>query len=288
MNKKKNLKPLLKQKPKALVLFSGGLDSRLVIQLLKPKYNLTAIYFHLPFGCNAKLKEIKKYTKENKIKLKIFNTKKSPLLNKYLKLIHNPNHGYGSSKNPCKDCKIWMLKLAKSYADKNKIKIIATGEVKGQRPMSQTSQSLDLIERKSKVIPIRPLVELGIQGRKRNQQMQLAKQYKIKYPSPSGGCLLCEKQPGQRIHTLLQNNLINEKTLELTKISRHLIINNQWFVIGKNEQENKIIEKYKNSIKSKKKTPAVYYYKKQQKEKAKEIQQAYKNKQYKYLEQYKI
>lgn len=277
-------------KEKAIVLFSGGLDSRLVIQLLKPKYNLTAIYFHLPFGCNAQLKEIKKYTKDNKIKLKIYNCQKQPLLNQYLKLIHNPNHGYGSSKNPCKDCKIWILKIAKQYADKHKIKHIATGEIKGQRPMSQTSHALRLIEKQSKVIPIRPLEELGIQGRKRNQQMQLAKKYKITYPTPSGGCLLCEKHPGQRIHTLLQHNLINEKTLKLTKISRHLIINNQWYVIGKNEQENKILEKYKQTIKSDKATPAVYYNKntKQSKEKAKEIQQAYKNKQYKYLEKYKI
>ena len=169
-------------------------------------------------------------------------------------------------------------KKGKEYADKNSINIIASGEVLGERPMSQTSKNLKIIDEETGIEILRPLSAkllaetsaeknklvdrskfFGINGRSRKIQLELAKKYKIKYPSPSGGCLLCEKIIGKRINTLLEKNLIDEKTLELSKIGRHFLIDGCWFIIGRRENENWIIETFSYSLKSGKEKPAVCY-----------------------------
>ncbi|GAI88382.1 unnamed protein product, partial [marine sediment metagenome] len=118
------------------------------------------------------------------------------LLQEYLKVIKEAKHGRGAGINPCIDCRIFMLKKAKKFADEQKIKFIATGEVIGQRPMSQQKKQIAIIEKESglKGRIIRPLIDFhNIQGRSRKPQIALAKKFKIKYPHPAGGCLLCEK-----------------------------------------------------------------------------------------------
>jgi len=219
-------------------------------------------------------------------------------------------HGRGAGFNPCRDCKIFMFKWAKKYADKNKIKVIATGEVLGQRPMSQTAKAMKLIDDEIGFELTRPLIELGISGRRRDKQMALAKKYKMKYPSPAGGCLLCEKELKKRFELLLGKNLINEKTLKLVSIGRHFWKDNSWFVVGRDEKENKVIEKFntlpsrserkgtsnrvreqpgvartfsrpakqasRNFIEGKKGKPAVYYSKKSCRKFAEELQEDFK------------
>lgn len=257
-------------KPKALVLYSGGLDSRLALMLLKKQgYEPVALHFKLPFGCGCSQKQ--------NIKLTLLDVTKPPLLAEYLKIITKPLHGTGTGINPCRDCKIWMFKTAKKYADKHNIKYIATGEVLGQRPMSQTRSALDIIDKKIGFKIHRPLIELGIHGRSRNKQIKLAKKFKIKYPSPGGGCLLCEKQLVKRFQFLLNNKLINKKTLPLTKIGRHFSIKGNWFIVARNESESILIEKFKNSLKSGKGKPAVYFHTTSEKNKklAVELQKAY-------------
>ncbi len=275
---------------KALVLFSGGLDSRLAVKLMQEQdYKVEAIFFNLPFGCGCcNFNCAFKFLQIQGVKLTIVDCSSGKLFKEYLKIIKNPKHGTGTGINPCKDCKIFMLKKAKEYADKHNIKIISTGEVLGQRPMSQTKQALNLIDKKLNFKIKRPLIEAGCQGRQRKIQIQLAKKFKIKYPNPAGGCLLCEKIPGKRIKFLLDKNLITEKTLPLTSLSRHFYIDNEWFVVGKNEVENKVIEGFKNSVKSGKGKPAVYYYDKSKKNKAEEIQNLYHYKNTKNLEEFKI
>jgi len=268
---------------KALILYSGGLDSRLAVEILKEKgYTVEAISFKLPFGCTAKK------TKSSKnLKIKNIDLTKEPLLSEYLKIIKNPKHGTGAGINPCRDCKIFMFKLAKEFADKNNIKIIATGEVIGQRPMSQTKNSMKLIDDEIGFKLTRPLIELGIRGRSRKKQLALAKKYRIKYPSPGGGCALCEKQVANRIKTLIEKKLITEKTLPLSKIGRHFIISNVWFVVARNETESNIISKFKTIIPDAKGKPSVYYSKAKGKENAIKLQEAYSTGEEKMREDFK-
>jgi len=279
---------------KALVLYSGGLDSRLVIKILQEQnYETEAIHFILPFGCNGH--NLLKGLNTTEVKLTTFNAKKDPLLSEYLNIIKNPKHGTGTGINPCKDCKIFMFKKAKQYADKNNIEIIATGEVVGQRPMSQTSSALKIIDDKIKFKISRPLIDLKISGRSRKKQMRLAEKYKIEYPSSGGGCLLCEKIPSLRIKHLIEKNLINEKTLKLSTIGRHFYINNTWLVVARDAKESEIITKLpnknktfteisnskgmphatRNHIPDNYGKPAIYYSNPKEKETALKLQEAY-------------
>jgi len=256
---------------KALVLFSGGLDSRLAIKLLQEQgIEVEAVFFKLPFS-----KIDKKFLQFKGIKLHIIDCTKGKLLNECLNLIKKPKYGTGAGINPCIDCRIFLLKHAEKLAKKIKADFLATGDVLGERPMSQTSRALKIIDKEIPDIK-RPLIKAGVKGRKRDKQIKLAEHFKINYPSPGGGCLLCEKALAGRFKFLLEKNLINEKTLPLCKIGRHFYIDG-WFIVGRNEQENKIIEQNKNIIKSGKGKPAVYFHNKNNKNKktALDLQKAY-------------
>jgi PP-loop superfamily ATP-utilizing enzyme len=278
----KKTKRKSKNEKKVLVLFSGGLDSRLVIKILQQQgKDIRAVFFKLPFVVSNQ-KNIG-FLKKHKIRYKIFDITKGKFLKQYLNIIKNPKFFRGKGINPCLDCKIWMFKKAKKYASENKINIIATGEVLGQRPMSQTRQSLEIIDKNLKNINIkRPLIERGFRGRKRKQQIQLARKYKISFPHPAGGCLLCEKNLSKRLSLLINKNLITENTLPLVTIGRHFYIKDKkldygWFIVGRNHSENLIIQKTNNHIKQGKAKPSVYFHKnkKKSREKAKKLQKAY-------------
>jgi tRNA U34 2-thiouridine synthase MnmA/TrmU len=281
---------------KALVLYSGGLDSRLVVRLLQDQgFSVESLYFALPFGCGCCNLDCNfNFTQKEEVKMTILDVNKEPLLSEYLDLLKNPQFGTGSGINPCKDCKVFMFKKAKEYADKHKIEVIATGEVLGQRPMSQTPKAMSVIDEATNFEILRPLsakrlpeteVEkkglvdrsklLGIVGRGRKEQMALAEKYKIKYPSPGGGCFLCEKHPAARLKHLLEKNLITEKTLSLTMTGRHFYIDDVWFIVARNGTESETISKFKTHIPDNKGKPAVYFSKQKGKQKALELQEAY-------------
>ena len=263
---------------KCVVLFSGGLDSRLVVKLMqKEGFEVIALHFNLPFGCGCCDFGCNfNFTQMSGVKFKIFDASKGKLLKEYLKVLKSGKHGRGKGYNPCRDCKIWMFRKAKKYADEKKIKVIATGEVVGQRPMSQTPKAMKIIDGEIGYSPRRPLIELGISGRRREKQMELARKFNMKYPLPAGGCLLCEKALKQRFKILLEKNLISEKTISLVKTGRHFFLKNCWFIVGRNESENKVIEKFKNRIESAKGKPAVYFSKKIGKKFAEELQNDFK------------
>jgi len=266
-------------KKKCIVLFSGGLDSRLAVKIMQEKgFEVEALHFNLPFGCGCCDFGCNfKFSQMSGVKFKIFDASKGTLLKEYLDVLKKAEHGRGAGFNPCKDCKIWMFKKAKKYADSKKIKIIATGEVLGQRPMSQTKRAMEIIDKEIKFELTRPLIDLGIKGRRRNRQMALAKKYNIKYPNPGGGCLLCEKELKKRFELLIEKNLIDEKTLPLVNLGRHFFINNCWFVVGRNESEGRIIETFKGKfIEGVKAKPSIYYNKVSSKEFAQELQEDFK------------
>ena len=283
---------------KALVLYSGGLDSRLVIRILQEQnFKITALYFALPFGCscpNPKYDFDFNKPNQEEVKLEILDVNKSPLLEEYLEIIKNPQYGTGTGINPCKDCKIFMFKKAHEYAKEHGIELIATGEVVGQRPMSQITSAMKTIDEQLDFEILRPLCAknlketsceksglvdreklFDISGRGRKVQMELAEKYKIKYPTPGGGCFLCEKAPAFRLKHLLKNNLITQETLPLATIGRHFYINGTWLVVARDEKESQIITSFKNHIPDDFGKPSIYYSNSEQKDEALKLQKAY-------------
>jgi len=248
-------------KRKALVLMSGGLDSILAAKILKESgIKVVALCFKSCFFSDAKAKFAAK-------KLGVI-FKSSDFSKEHLEMTKNPKHGYGSAANPCIDCHILMLKKAKEIMEKEKFDFIATGEVLGERPMSQNKKALDLIEKKSglfgyllrplsarvleKTIPEKDgIIDEGklfdISGRSRKKQMVLAKKWKIDwYPAPSGGCLLTEKDFGKRLKELSSINPdFNEKDARLLAFGRHFWFNKIKIIVGRREDENREIKKLK-------------------------------------------
>lgn len=250
---------------KCLVLFSGGLDSRLAIKIMQEQgFEIFAIFFKLPFGTGCCSENCSfNFSQINGIKLQIIDITKGKLLEEYLEVIKKFEHGRGSGLNPCIDCRIFILKKAKEIADKEKIDLIVTGEVLDERPMSQHRKAMKIIEEKSGLSSriLRPLSAkllnetnaeknklvdreklYSIQGRRRIEQIKLAEKFRIKFPNPAGGCLLCEKSLKKRFQTLLKNNLIDDKTLFFFSFGRHFLIETSWIILGRDEEENKLIE----------------------------------------------
>lgn len=235
-------------KKKCIVLFSGGLDSRLVIKIMQKRgFEVIALFFKFPFGTGCCDEGCSfNFSQMQGVRLEVFDCTRGKLLQEYLDIVKKAKHGTGVGVNPCIDCRIFMLKKAKKFADEQGIEIIATGEVLGQRPMSQHKKGLEIIEKESELGSrlVRPLLEYGIQGRRRDKQIALAKKFKIKYPFPAGGCLLCEKELKKRLKFLLDRGL-NEEEIKLIGIGRHFLIDSCWIVLGRNKEENKIIEDIK-------------------------------------------
>jgi len=256
-----------KKRIKALVLLSEGLDSRLAYKILEEqigKKNIEAVFFLLPFISRRQDKSrVFKFTQKQGIKLHIIDVTKGKLFTEYIKMIRKPKFSRGTALNPCIDCHIFMLKKAKKLAEKVKADIIATGEVLGERPLSQNKKALLLVEKEAglkgkllrplsaKLLPEteaekKGLIErnklLDIQGRQRKKQISLAKKYNITFPSPGGGCLLCEKEYCKKLKPLL-NKKLTYQDIKLLSIGRHFEVSQ--IILGKNKEENKLLEKEK-------------------------------------------
>jgi tRNA-uridine 2-sulfurtransferase len=255
-------------KVKAVGLFSGGLDSLLAIKIVQGQgIDVTAISFRSPFFIaeEEKKKKLEKIAKEQKFNIHFIELKED-----YLKLIKNPPHGHGKNINPCIDCHAFMLKKAKKYAKKINAKIIFTGEVLNERPMSQNLGSLKIVEEESglKNILIRPLSAkllditnqekkglidrnklLNLQGRQRKKQFELAKKYKIKeFETPAGGCLLTCEAYSNKLKDLFNNNLnFSIEDVKLLKFGRHFRIRENKIIVGRNNKDNLALKKLKKS-----------------------------------------
>jgi len=248
-----------KKKTKALLLFSGGLDSILALKILEEQdIKVIPLYFESVFFSE---KEILETARRLKLKLR-----KVDFSKKQFELVKNPRYGYGKNFNPCIDCRLLMLKKAKKIMKKENCDFIATGEVLGERPMSQNKNSLELVEKKSSLqgLLLRPLsakllpptmaeknklVErnklFDISGRGRFRQLALAKKYKlVNFPSPAGGCLLTDPTFSKRLGKLLEKKSDPALSdLKLLKLGRHFWQGDVLIVVGRNEEENKKIRK---------------------------------------------
>jgi len=254
----------MKSLKKCIVMLSGGLDSRLAVKIMQEQgFEVIALFFKLPFGTGCCDENCSfSFSQMQNVKLNIFNCTKGKLLKEYLEVIKNPKYGRGAGFNPCVDCRIFMFKKAREFADKENIELVVTGEVLDERPMSQKKKPMKIIEEQSglngrllrplsaKLLPETYSEKKGatdrdnlydIHGRKREKQINLAKKFNITYPTPAGGCMLCEKGLKKRFKILLNKDL-NENEIKLTEVGRHFVINDCWIVLGRNEKENKIIE----------------------------------------------
>ncbi len=249
----------MKREKKCLALFSGGLDSILVVIFMqKLGYKVIPIFFETPFFTSRKA-EIS--ARKNGIKLEIID-----ITEQHLQMLLEPKYGYGKNMNPCIDCHGLMFKNAGKLLKKYDAHFIISGEVLGQRPMSQRFDALNSVGNLSEVkdLLIRPLSQklladtkpiregwvkkeemLDIQGRNRQRQMQMVKEYEItKFPSPDGGCLLTDAGFSKKLKDLVEHNLFNSKSIEFIKIGRHLRINKELkLIIGRNKQENESLSK---------------------------------------------
>ncbi|MEM4641062.1 MAG: hypothetical protein QXW65_00885 [Candidatus Pacearchaeota archaeon] len=258
------------KKATCYVLFSGGLDSRLALKMMKEqqndKFEIIAITFKFPFGTGCCAVDCAfNFCQVQGVKQKIIDCTKGKLFKKYLEMVAKPKFGYGSGMNPCIDCRIFILKETKKFLRDNDF--IVTGEVLNERPMSQHRKALMLIEKETelegkilrplsaKLLPEtlpekQKLVErrklLSISGRSRKKQIALAKHYGIDYPSPAGGCLLCEKVFAERLKDLFKRKKLNEITprdIELLKFGRHFFFPDFKIIVGRNHEENLKLKK---------------------------------------------
>jgi tRNA U34 2-thiouridine synthase MnmA/TrmU len=253
-----------KQSPaRALVLFSGGLDSILAVKILEEQGIEVTVLTFVSYFFDAWQAE--KSALENKLKLKIVDFSDA-----HFEMIKKPKYGRGAGMNPCIDCHLLMLEQAKKIAKKENFDVIATGEVLGQRPMSQNSRALDLIEKKAGLVGkiLRPLSALalletemeksgivdrekmqGISGRSRKDQMELAKKCGVKaYPSPAGGCILTDGEYSKKLRELTDKiKTIKKSDIDLLRFGRHFWVGKTRIILGRNHEENLKLKKLAGS-----------------------------------------
>ncbi|MCH7783464.1 hypothetical protein IID62_10420 [candidate division KSB1 bacterium] len=247
----------------AIGLLSGGLDSTLAVRVMSDMgYEVTAVNVETPF-CNCS-GDSKCTTTSKKSNLGS-EFKRVYAGQDYIDLVKNPPHGRGKNMNICIDCRIYMLKKAKSKMEEIGAEVVFTGEVLGQRPMSQHSRALKDIEVESGLEGrlLRPLSGkllkatipekegnisrdklLDFQGRSRKPQMKLAEEFGISgYPTPAGGCMLTDESFSRRLRDAFDHGEDSIKIVSKLKYGRHFRLEDGTKIIsGRTEKENKILQ----------------------------------------------
>lgn len=245
-------------------MLSGGLDSILAIRVLQEQgIEVQAVNYVIKFAACIQTNGENAATRAAKmlgVPIKVVD-----ITEEYLTVLQNPQHGYGANINPCIDCKIFMLKKAKKYMEEIGASFLVTGEVLGERPMSQRKDALAIIERDAGVrgILLRPLSAraldqtipekegvvdrkrlLDISGRSRRPQMALAKKFGInEYPNPAGGCLLTDPGFTRRVKDLMDHKEFNTDNLMFLTVGRHFrLAPGAKLAIGRDKEENDILE----------------------------------------------
>ncbi|GAB4279936.1 MAG: hypothetical protein Kow0065_25200 [Methylomicrobium sp.] len=274
----------MSEQRKAAALISGGLDSMLAAKvIIEQGVHVEGINFFTGFCVEGHTHAIRERdrTKPKRnnalwvaeqlgIKLHIVD-----VIEEYKQVLINPKHGYGSNLNPCLDCKIFMVNKAKQWIQENGFDFIITGEVIGQRPMSQRKQTMPIIARQSGAddLLLRPLCArnlpetlperegwvdrsklFGFSGRSRKPQMQLAKQFGFEeYAQPAGGCcFLTDASYSAKLVDLWQNRGTKDYELDdvmLLKVGRHIRPKpNFKLIVAREEGEGRFLEGYKKEF----------------------------------------
>ena len=251
----------------ALGLFSGGLDSILACRLIADQgVQVKALKFVTPFFDHDLLGQQEPYRQKMRHRFGL-DVELVDLSDGYIELLRHPEHGFGKNFNPCIDCKILMLTRAKELMDRYGASFLITGEVLGQRPMSQRRDTLNVIERDAvcRDILLRPLSAqlmhptlperegwvdreklFAFAGRGRKPQISLARRMGIAdFPAPAGGCVLTDPNLAGRIERFygglfsIGRSEIEVNDIKLLLVGRHFRLpGGHWLVMGRNEQEN--------------------------------------------------
>ncbi len=253
---------------KALALFSGGLDSMLAIKLISMQ-GIEVKALHMDIGFGGKVLNEEKLKKRANMAGGDFEVvdAKNPYLQK---ILFAPKYGYGKHFNPCIDCHGFMFRTALSMLKSEKADFVISGEVIGQRPMSQRSEALKSVEKLAQndddlilrplcaknLAPTKPELEgwvdreklLNISGRGRERQLAMAKEFGFsEYETPGGGCLLTLEAFANKIRDFIKYDTLESEDLPLLKFGRHLRLNDgAKLVIGRNEEDNNELTKIKS------------------------------------------
>jgi len=253
------------EKKKIVALLSGGLDSRLAVKMMQNQgFDVTAVAIKTPFcdfdcgrGCGFEIRET--------ADLLGVELKTVYLGDDYIEMLKNPKHGFGSGMNPCIDCRAMMFKAGKKVMEDINAEFIISGEVLGQRPMSQHGPALKTIEKESGLDGkiVRPLSgallpptepeknglirreSLGmIRGRSRKEQLKLAQDYGFgNPPNAGGGCLLTDPKFAIRAKDLFNHTETpTTNDIDLLKIGRHFRFDPKTkLIVGRNKDENEML-----------------------------------------------
>ena len=252
-----------KTKRRAIALFSGGLDSTLAVWLVKRQgVEVIALNVDIGFGSTkSKLEHMQNMCDQVGVELRTLDIR-----DQYLReILFNPKYGYGKNFNPCIDCHGNMFRIAKELMEPWSADFLISGEVVGQRPMSQRRDALDLVTNLSETsdILLRPLSAkvlpptlperegwvdreqlLGITGRNREVQLKLAEEIGLKdYEKPGGGCLLTDENFSKKLAEFVQYDTLEVEDIALLKCGRHLRLpDGAKLVIGRHKEDNAMID----------------------------------------------
>jgi len=252
---------------KAIALFSGGLDSTLAIKLIRDQgIEVLAVNINTGFGSTKdRLTHMQSMCDQVGAELKIID-----IQSEYLQdVLFDPKHGYGKNFNPCIDCHAKMFAVAKRIMEAEGASFLISGEVMGQRPMSQNKDALQTVldESNCNGLLLRPLsaqklaptiAEIngwvdrerleGITGRNRERQMQLAKEIGLEdFESPGGGCLLTDENFGKKMFDFIKYDTFEVKDILVMKYGRHFRLSDgAKLVVGRDKSDNEQLQNIKN------------------------------------------
>jgi len=252
---------------KAIALFSGGLDSTLAIKMIIDQgIEVLAVNISTGFGSSKDRQEhMQSMCDQVGAELKIINIE-----DEYLQdVLFDPKHGYGKNFNPCIDCHAKMFAVAKRIMDAEGASFLISGEVLGQRPMSQNKDALQTVLNESNCdgLLLRPMSALalaptisetegwvdrekleGITGRSRDRQLEMVKEIGLEdFESPGGGCLLTDENFGKKMFDFIKHDKFEVRDIPIMKFGRHLrLADGAKLVVGRNKDENQHLQDIDN------------------------------------------
>lgn len=254
---------------RALALFSGGLDSTLAMKLIVDQgIEVIAVNVNIGFGSTVdRTEHMQNMCDQIGVKLEILDLREL-----YLEeVLFNPKYGYGKNFNPCVDCHGFMFRYTGQLLEKYDASFMISGEVVGQRPMSQRKDAMENVKSLSNYddLIVRPMCAkllepslperegwidreklLDINGRNRQRQLDMAKEIGLKdFESPGGGCLLTEVQFSNRLRDFVDNDNLEVDDINTLKAGRHLRLpDGAKLIVGRHQEDN---DKLKNTISKK-------------------------------------
>ena len=254
---------------RAISLFSGGLDSMLAIKLMTDQgIDVTALYVKTGFGSTHDITE----ALAARAQMAGADFLMADVREEYIQdILFDPVYGYGKNFNPCIDCHGYMFKIARKMMEDVGASFLVTGEVVGQRPMSQRADALKQVSKlagdKEEKLILRPLSAklmepttpeingwvdrerlLDISGRSRDRQLAMAAAYGWDdYESPGGGCLLTDPAFSAKLREFVAHDELEVADIDLLKFGRHFRLpDGAKLVVGRHKEDNEALQKIDN------------------------------------------